>query len=396
MKTSQTLNPQLDRIRSRALVVGGVGLALSAVGWLLSPQTFFRSYLIGFLFWLAISLGSLAILSLQHMVGGGWGLVIRRVLEASTRTIPLMTALFLPLLLGLHELFEWTHPEAVAGDEVLRNKAFYLNVPFFVIRAAIYFTIWNVMAYLLNRKSREQDETGDPRLVRRLQLISGPSIVLYGATVTFASVDWAMSLEPHWFSTIYGLLFIVGQALSTMIFSVVVLNLLRHHEPLASVVSQKSFHDLGNLMLAFVMLWAYLGFSQYLITWSGNLPEEIPWYLHRTEGGWQYLALLLIGFHFAAPFAMLLMRPVKQRGRILARLAGVLLVMRLLDLIFIIAPGVDHHAGLNFQWTDLTAPLGIGGLWIWLFATRLKERTLLPVNDPRLEEAFGQEAMGHG
>ncbi len=396
MKTSETLNPQLDQIRSRALVVGGVGLLALAVGWFISPQAFFRSYLIGFLFWLAISLGSLAILALQHMVGGGWGLVIRRVLEASTRTIPLMTLLFLPLLLGLHELFEWTHADLVAGDEVLRNKAFYLNIPFFIVRAVIYFAIWNLLAYLLNRKSQQQDETGDPGLVRRLQLISGPTIVLYGATVTFASVDWAMSLEPHWFSTMYGLLFIVGQALSTMIFSVVVLNLLRHHEPLASVVSRKSFHDLGNLMLAFVMLWAYLGFSQYLITWSGNLPEEIPWYLHRTHGGWQYLALFLIVFHFAAPFAMLLMRPVKQRGRILARLAGVLLVMRLLDLIFIIAPGVDHQAGLNIQWTDLAAPIGIGGLWIWLFATRLKERTLLPVNDPRLEEAFGQEAMGHG
>ncbi len=397
MKSSETLHPWLDRARGRALIVGAVGLAVTAAGYALDPQTFFRSYLIAFLFWLSISVGSLAILMLHHMVGGGWGFVIRRILEAATRTIPLMAVFFLPLLLGLHHLYEWTHEDVVAADEVLRHKAAYLNIPFFIVRAAIYFSVWIGLSIVLNRRSDEQDRTGDPGISRRLQLISGPGLVLYGATVTFCSIDWAMSLEPHWFSTMYGLLFLVGQALTTMAFAVVALRALREHEPLKTVVTDKSFHDLGNLMLAFVMLWAYLGFSQYLIVWSGNLPEEIPWYLNRTRHGWQYMALFLVAFHFAVPFAMLLLRSVKQRGRRLAALAGFLLLLRLADLLFIVAPGVDHSAGLNIQWTDVTAPLGMGGIWLWLFATRLKDRALLPVHDPRLAEAFeNPEALEHG
>ncbi len=396
MKVAEALANQLDRLRGRFLIAGGLGVLGLAVAFSVHPGHFFRSYLLSYLFFLSITVGSLAILMLHHMVGGGWGFVIRRILEAVTRTFPLVGVLFIPLLFGLPELFEWARPEAVAQDELLQLKQPYLNVPFFIGRAALYFALWIAWAYILNLRSVQQDRTGDPGLTRQLQLISGPGILLMGATITFSSIDWAMSLEPHWFSTIYGLIFLESYGLAALAFAVLCLRWLRPYEPLAKIVQPKHFHDLGNLLLAFVMLWAYLNFSQYLIVWSGNLPEEIPWYLSRTHGGWEYLAIFLIVFHFALPFALLLSRSNKQRARVLGLLAGALLLLRIADLFFLIVPGIDHHAGFNVQWTDPVAFLGLGGLWLAVLCHKLKDRALLPINDPRLREAFGERMVEHG
>lgn len=396
MRISETLPGELERLKRRLLIGGAVGVTAMLVALLVEPGHFYRSYLVAYLFFLGITVGSLSILMLHHMTGGGWGFVIRRILEAVTRTFPLIAVLFIPLLFGLPHLYQWARPEEVAGDELLQLKAAYLNVPFFIVRAVIYFALWIGFAYLLNLRSVQQDRTGDPGITRRLQLISGPGILMMGATVTFSSIDWAMSLEPKWFSTIYGLIFLESQALAAMAFAVLTLRGLRNHEPLRTVVTPKHFHDLGNLLLAFVMLWAYLNFSQYLIVWSGNLPEEIEWYLIRAHGGWQYVAILLVILHFALPFALLLSRGVKRRAETLGLLAGALLLLRILDLVFQLVPGIEHHEGFNLQWTDAAAFLGLGGLWLGMFCHKLKDRALLPVNDPRLAEAFGEGVVEHG
>lgn len=369
----------LTGAQRQAFRIGLAALALCAAGSFLNPAQFLRSYLVAFLFWMGIALGSAAVVMLHHLVGGRWGFVIRRVLEAATGTLPAMAVLMLPLLFGVRTLYHWTHP---AGDHLLEHKAPYLNVPFFLLRAAIYFAVWIAVTRLLNRWSVQQDHTGDPTLVRRMQLLSGPGLLLYGLTVTFASIDWAMSLEAHWFSTIYGMMFMVGQGLSTLAFATSVLILLARYKPLSDVITPDHFHDLGNLMFAFVMLWAYVAFSQFLIIWSGNLAEEIPWYLARLRGGWQWIALILVVFHFFLPFVLLLMRSVKRRRQVLARVAVAVIVLRLVDMFWLITPAF-HPGNLTIHWMDLLAPIGLGGLWLASFLANLKRATILPLHDPR-------------
>ncbi len=366
-----------DRFQRRAGAAGILALAACAAGAAGSPDQFFRSYLFAYLFWIGIALGCFAIVMLHHLVGGSWGVVIRRLLESGAGTLPLMAVLILPLLAGLPRLYVWARPEAVAGDELLRHKAPYLNVPFFLGRLAFYFAVWIMLAHLLNKWSEEQDRTLSPRVKARLQLLSGPGLVLYGLTVTFASVDWVMSLEPHWFSTIYGILFMTGEALATLAFVILALLVLVRRKPMADVLRPAHFHDLGNLMLAFVMLWAYVCFSQFLIIWSGNLPEEIPWYLRRLDGGWAWVAVALLVFHFALPFVLLLSRQNKQRLEILAGIAGGVLLVRLVDLFWMVMPAF-HPGGFRVHWMDLLMPVGIGGLWLAAFVWRLKRRPLLP------------------
>jgi hypothetical protein len=378
---------QLERLQQRAFILGAIGLAVCAAGWVISPAQFFRSYLLGFLFWMGLSLGCLAVLLLHHVFGAGWGFVIQRTLEAGTRTFLLMAVLFLPLLAGLGHLYEWSHAEEVAADAVLRHKAAYLNVPLFVGRAAFYFLAWLGAAHLFGKWSRALDETGDPRLAERLRNLGAPGLLVYGLTATFAAVDWVMSLDPHWFSTIFGLIFIAGQVLSTLAFATLVTRLLAQQKPLAGVARAAHFHDLGNLMLAFVMIWSYLSFSQFLIIWSGNLPETITWYKDRSAGGWQWLALGLIVFSFALPFVLLLSRQAKRRIETLATVAALVLGMRLVELYWVVAP-TFRPEGPVVHWLDLAAPVGIGGLWLAFFLRELRRRSLLPERDPRMTEAF--------
>jgi hypothetical protein len=393
-----------------ALGVGVVALLLSAGGALLyGPVQFFRSYLVGFFFCTGLAVGSLAILMLQHMAGGAWGLIIRRILEAATRTVPLLALLGLPIIVSLfvhphgHALYEWSNHEYVAGDAAMRHKSAYLNIPFFIARYVFYFAVWFALSYLLNRWSVEQDHTADPRVRRKLQDLSGPGLLLFGLTVTFASIDWGMSLEPHWFSTIYGLIVMAGWGLSALAFTITMAAMLARHGELANVYQPRHFHDYGKLMLAFVMLFAYFSFSQFLITWSGNLPEEIPFYLRRLRGGWQYVGLAIILFHFALPFALLLSRDLKRSGRTLRRVAVLLLVMRVVDLIFLFAPAVapagqpEHGAGVNpvdFL-TMFLATAGLGGIWFWYFLGQLAERPLVPLGAPDLEGALATATAHH-
>jgi hypothetical protein len=343
-------------------------------------EQFFRSYLIAYLFWLGIALGCLPLLMLHHLVGGTWGFVIRRILEAGTRTLPLMLLLFVPLLFGIHSLYDWSRPDVVANDEVLKAKQAYLNVPFFIIRAAIYFIGWNIVAFFLNRWSAEQDRTGNPLLVRRFQLLSAPGIIVYSLGITFASIDWAMSLEPHWFSTIYGMLFIVGQSLAALAFVIPVAAYLAESRPVSEYMTSDVFQDLGNLLLAFVMLWAYISFSQYLIIWSGNLPEEIPWYLHRGTNGWQWVAAFLALFHFAIPFLLLLGRLNKRNKTFIAVIALAVLLMRWVDIYWLVAP--SFLPGIRIHLFDFVLFALIGGIWLYVFWVELTKRALLPLHDP--------------
>jgi hypothetical protein len=302
--------------------------------------------------------------------------------------LPVMTVLFLPIALGMTHLYPWTNADLLAHDEVLHHKRLYLNTPFFLVRAAIYFLAWNAISYFLNRWSLEQDQTANPRLARRMQMISGGGLLAYGLMITFASFDWLMSLEPHWFSTIYGVLIIGGQGLSALAFLIIALVWLSRRPPLDRIVVPAHFHDLGNLLLAFVMLWAYFSFSQYLIIWSGNLPAEIAWYLNRLQTGWRAVGLILIVFHFAAPFAVLLSRRVKREPELLLKVAVGILIVRLIDLFWLIAPEF-HVQGLSISWLDILLPLSLSAFWLGCFVWQLRGRAILPVFDPEFEETIG-------
>ncbi|MFY9530621.1 MAG: hypothetical protein WBC04_05430 [Candidatus Acidiferrales bacterium] len=386
MNQNEALRPQFDRALRAALIVGILGLSTTFLGSARNPTQFFRSYLFAYLFWIGVPLGCMAILMLHHLTGGRWGVPIRRVAEAGSRTFLLMAVLFVPIWLGLSRLFLWAQPEAVAADPILQYKRPYLNPSFFTIRAAIYFAIWVSLAYLLSKWSQEQDDTGNPQLAARFEGLSAPGLILYGLTVTFASVDWVMSLEPHWFSTIYGMLFMVIEALTAMAFMILVARLLAESEPVASAASPAQWNDLGNLLFAFVMLWAYLSFSQFLIIWATNLKDEIPWYVSRASGGWGAIAIVLVILHFTIPFLLLLSRDVKRRKGVLATLAGALIVISFVDLYWLVVPAFEP-GGPRIHPMDLTAPLGIGGLWVAAFLWQLKKRPLVPLHAADMEEA---------
>lgn len=382
--TETRIAQSLAQLQKRALTVGIAGSVLLAGGYVLDSTQFFRSYLIGFLFWLAPALGSLAVVMLHNMTGGAWGFAIRRLLEAGMRNVLLMAALFVPILLfGVHELYEWSHAEVVAADKILQHKAPYLNQTFFTIRAVFYFAIWAFFALTMIRLSARYDRRLDIGALRKMKAISGFGLGLYVLTMSFASFDWGMSLEPHWFSTIYGVLFVIGQVLSTLCLATFAASRLARFEPFSRWYEKKHFHDLGNLMLAFVLLWAYVSFSQFLIIWSGNLPEETPWYLNRIGGAWQGMALFLVLFHFAAPFVVLLTRRAKRNASTLATLAALMFLVRFVELYWLIAPAF-HHGEMHVSWMDVVAPVAIGGLWIGTFARNLRGRPLVSLQDGRL------------
>ena len=388
---NNTLN--LERLPARLVLPGGILLAVClAAGWA-DKAEFFRSYLVAFLFWIGITLGCLALLMVQHLTGGRWALVIRRILEAGSRTLPLMAVAALPLLAGMKTLYSWSRPGQT--DPVILAKHLYLNPEFFTGRIVFYFLCWFLLAYLLNKWSRIEDAGGANRaLLMRMEGLSGIGLVLFALTVTFASVDWVMSIEPRWYSTIYGLLFMVGQALAAMAFSIVVLIWLSGREPLSNVVRPSHFQDLGSYLLMFVMLWAYMEFSQFLITWGGNLSEEIPWYLRRMQGTWGHVGLLLVFLNFVLPFFLLLFRHVKRGTRSLLIVAGLVLLMRLVDMYWMVLPAFGG-GNARLTWMNVVLPFGMGAIWFAYFTWQLQRMPILPVHDPRLK-GVAEHAAEHG
>jgi hypothetical protein len=388
----------IDAWRSKALIGGLVALALSLLGAFLWPGHFFRAWLTSHLLFLSIALGSMAMVMIQHLSGGQWG-VFRRLFEASSRTLPLLALLFLPVVLGMGSLYTWTHPEHVEADEILRHKALYLNTPFFLVRTLLYFACWILIAWTLTRWSRRQDD-GDMSVNLKLQRLSGGGIVVYALTVTFAWIDWIMSLNPHWYSTLFGFLAMGGHGLAALSFTIIVATALVKYGAMADLLRPSHFHDLGKLMFAFVMLWAYFNFSQFLLTYAANLVEEIPYFIARTSNGWQYLALFLVVFHFAVPWLLLLSRDRKRNPYRLVWMAGWILLVRYIDLYMLVAPefaatGENLHLAAGepeghifIHWLDVVAPIAVGGLWLWMFLTQLAQRPLFAMRDPYLRESL--------
>ena len=375
--------PEVANWQRNAGILGLIGLVLTALGAVVDTQQFYHSYLIAFTFWLGITLGCLAVVMMHNLAGGAWGAVIRRLCEAATRTLPYLGIFVLPFLFGMRYLYEWADPQKVQADPLLLHKSPYLNVPFFWIRAVFYLLVWVGLMYYLNKWSRQQDEGYDPQIANRMSALSAVGLVLFGLTATFGAFDWLMSLEPHWFSHIYGALLAMGGLLAAMAFVVLLIALMSRFEPMASVVSPKILSDLGSLMFSFLFLWAYFAFSQYLLIWYANLAEEIPWYVRRLTGGWQYVAIAIVVLSFALPFALLISQDIKRNWKTLAAVAALMLVMRLVDLFWMVAP-VWSASSLRIHWLDIVAPIGLGGAWFFLFLRELRNRPILAPNDPKL------------
>lgn len=385
---------RLQRLGTVALIAGAV---VGGVGVLLRPGQFASSWLIGYMFCLGLTLGCLSMLMTQHMSGGAWGLVTRRIFEAGSRLLPYCILLFIPIIFMLPHLYVWARPEAVRADEMLRQKQSYLNVPFWLIRAAVYFIVWGFCTWYLNVWSSGQDR-GEVAVTeadtRRFRVVSAPGLLLYVFLLGLASVDWLMSLDVHWYSTMFGFIMVAAQGLLGLSFAVAVLAWLVPREPMASVMRAGDFHDLGKLMLAFVMLWTYFAFSQFLIIWAGNLPDEILFYLVRMRSGWAYVSLLVIVGQFAFPFALLLSATLKRHPKSLARVAWYLVVIRILDLIWIVAP-TFNQSGFPVSLANVGIPVALGGLWIILFAGQLRRHALVPFNDPYFRQLMARGRGGH-
>jgi hypothetical protein len=385
---SGELDHDLRRWQRPALGAGILLLVLSIAGAIFDPGQFFRSYLMGYLFWFGLGLGSMALVMIQYLTGGAWGVVTRRLLESSMRTIPILAVMFIPVAFGISQLYGWSHAAEVRADPILAHRSAYMNPTMFILRAVVCFAIWMTFAYFLNKWSGEEDRIGDQ--TRRLAALSAPGLLIYVFTVTFCSIDWAESLVNHWFSTIWGFIFVVGQGLSAMAFAIVVVAWLSRRPPLEGVVRPAHFHDLGKLLFMFIMLWGYMAFSQLLIVWSGNLSTEIPWYLPTFGTTWGWVGGALIAVQFLIPFLLLLSRQIKRNPAALCGVVGIIVVMRFVDLFWIVMPSY-HPSGFHVNWMNFSVPLALGGIWIAAFLGQLKKRPLLPLQAPDLEKA-----MHHG
>jgi hypothetical protein len=400
--------------RKTAGVIGGIGVVIAIIGFVMSANSsdplaltrFLRAYLVGFMFCCGLTLGSLALLMLQHVTGGKWGLVMRRIFEASSRNLLPLAIMFVPIALGLKYLYPWATGTGLTahGEHALHVRHAYLNPSMFILRAVLYFIGWGVFAYLLNKWSLRQDrpfdspsDANDLRL--RFMRLGAGGVLFYAITISLAAVDWVMSLDAVWYSTIWGMLYMVGQALLAMSFSIIVLVIIARYEPMKSLLRRAELHDNGKLLLAFVMLYTYLSFSQFIIIWSGNLKEEIPWYLARVRNGWFPVIVTLFLFHFVVPFLLLLNRDLKKHGPRLMAVAILLVAMRLLDLYWHIMPMFSDlswptgHFHLSV-W-DIVLPVALAGIWIALFFWQLGRRPILPAYHPLLPEILEKPHGAH-
>lgn len=390
----------INRFRTISLGIGGLALIVWAIGAYFNTEQALRSWLLGFIFWGGIAIGGLGILMLQYLTGGAWGVVIRRVVEAASRTMPLVFVLWLPLAVGVSSLYGWSH--LPADDPTVIHRGAFQTPMWWIIRGVIYFVLFEVMVYLLNDWGAKQDKAADheeaAKWLGKATAFSGPTMVIYVIVLTLATVDWVMSLDPHWFSTIWGLLFVAGWALSAFCFSILMLAFLGDRAPMDRVLGRRHFHDIGKLILAMVMVWAYFNFSQLLIIYSGNIPEETVWYITRMTPGWFYIGIGLILFHFAFPYLFLLRQDWKRNAKSLAAISIFILFMRLVDMFYLISPnprinGASLVLSESFSWLDIAGTLAVGGIWLWFFFGQLMNRPLVPVMDPFLEKAIEH---GHG
>ena len=397
----ESLRPELatippDHSWNRLPLVGAVtaalGIVVCAILGFGNPKQFYFSYLVSFLFFLSLALGGLFFVLIQYASQGGWGIVLRRIGETVFATLPVMAVLFLPIVFGMHDLYHWSVPGASEHDPFLAWKKPFLNVPFFLLRALIYFTCWSFIALLYYRLSRRQDTTGDHAISGRLRKLAGPAIIVLALTQTFASVDWIMSLTPHWYSTMFGVYFFAGSFVGFIALLAVMAVAMRGAGLLDTVISTEHLHDVGKFLFAFTAFWAYIAFSQFFLMWYANLPEETILYKARLEGSWKSVSILLMVGHFAVPFLFLMGRAVKRRGWTLA-VGGVwLLIMHFIDLYWQIMPSL-HPEGVRVSVLDVAAFLAIGGCFVASVGWLMRRQALVPVRDPRLAESLAFENL---
>jgi hypothetical protein len=369
-----------------------IGAILCAVLGASAPKQFFFSWLVSFLFFLSLALGALFFVLIQYASQGGWGVVLRRIGETTFAIIPLMAVLFLPLLFGLQHLYPWSVPGAAERDALLEWKKPFLNVPFFLIRAAVYFIVWSFIALLYYRGSRSQDVTGDPAVSARLRRFSGPAIIVLALTQTLASVDWIMSLTPHWYSTMFGVYFFAGSFVGFIALLSVVAVAMRSAGLLETIISAEHLHDVGKFLFAFTAFWAYIAFSQFFLIWYGNLPEETIWFKARIEGSWKAVSILLMAGHFGAPFLYLMGRAVKRRGWTLALGGAWILAMHFIDIYWQVMPTL-HPEGVRLTVLDVAAFITVGGCFVGAATWLMRRQALVPMRDPRLAESLAFENM---
>jgi hypothetical protein len=384
-RAPEPFRPRGDwRLWGVPLLIGVIALVISFVGWATDPHQFYFSYLVGWSFCLTIALGALYFVVIHHLTKARWSVVVCRIAESLLWSFPLLALLSIPILFGMHDLYHWTHEDVVAADPVLSGKTAYLNVPFFIIRLVLYFLIWGLVGYKLYRFSLEQDDNPDPRIPAKQRKVSAWGLVLVAVTTAFASYDFLMSLDPHWFSTIFGVYIFAGAFMSIhAVIALVAIALQQGSRPFRSAITAEHYQDLGKMMFGFVVFWAYIAFSQYMLIWYGNIPEETIWYLHRLEHGWEVHSAILLIFHFILPFLLLLPRAVKRSKPLMVLMASWLLIMQWFDLRWLAIP-VLHPENPGIQFLDITCWIGLAGIFVAGLMYRLSRHSLVPLNGPYL------------
>ncbi len=366
--------------------LGAVGLIATFIGYFTDADRFFFSYLVSFSFFTSISLSALLMIMFHHITRSSWGVVVRRISETFTADIWKWSIFVIPVILGIHTLFHWSHEDAVMADSILQGKSAYLNTPFFIARQVLYFIIWGYFGHKLYKVSVQMDKTNDWGLSTLLRKVSAPGIPLVAFSLAFASFDWLMSLDPHWFSTMFGVYFF---SMSFQAFWPVVILLvfyLQRNGFLKNTIRQVHIYDLGAWFFAFTIFYAYIAFSQFLLIYYANIPEETVWFYDRLQGGYEYLLYAVLFLRFVLPFIVLLNREAKKNRMILGVVSVIVLITHFIELYWIAMPILDST--FQFSWIDISALLGLGGIFMGLFFNRFKKEDMIPKNDPKLEECL--------
>ena len=379
--------PKTSRTSLIALIIGILGLILSLVAFFANSEHFFHSYLVAFAFWTSIALGGLFLTFLHYLTGAVWSVVLRRIFESFMAVLPVMALFLIPVLLGMYELYHWTHAEAVEQDILLQQKSPYLNIPFFVVRSVLFFVIWSVFARVLYHLSIKNDWTGDATLLKKARRISPLVAILFAITLSFAAFDWLMSLDALWYSTIFGVYYFSGSTVATIALLILFVVMFDKAGFIKNLISIEHYHDLGKLLFTFTVFWAYIAFSQYFLIWYANIPEETIWFAHRWEGAWKSVSLFLVIGHFVLPFFVLMMRSTKRNMAVLVFMSLWLLFMHLVDMYWLVMPNLFHH-DVHLSWIDVAPFLGIGGIFVWLAYVQLSRNSLVAINDPKLKESI--------